>query len=454
VSEELRAGGLTPGSVVALALPNRLEFVSTFFALARLGSTILLLSPRYGSSEVTAISARARPDAWLVATGCAAAQALAETAQAGSVETPRPCVPGVDLTLPRPLTDRSPLDPADAVVKFSSGSTGEPKGVRLEARGLLQSAAAVAETLELREDDRVHARVPLFHSYGFDLGLLAPLFRGASVSVGEGFIPRLALRELGAATVFLGVPSMYRLFLETKGTLDPAGLRWALSCTAPLSVEVIEAVHQRYGVIVSAHYGASECGAITNHLPAEVLRRPTSVGRAVHGVSLALRDELGAPVADGDEGELLVGTLGLARGLLGYDADELLFEEGPEGRRYRTSDLGRIDDDGYLTLLGRRDQLINIGGLKVSPVEVESVLESHPAVREALVREQRGASGEAFVSALVTLRGQAAESELIRHCHGRLADHKIPRRVESIDVLPRTPGGKLDRRAVGEGGYR
>ena len=399
--------------------------MAAFFALARLGSTILLASSKWGSSERASLARRARPAAWIAP-------------------------PGLTVELPT-QAQGDPFDDADALVKFSSGSTGEPKAVRLTATALIAEARNIARTLGLDSRDRVHARVPLSHSYGLDVGLLAPLFHGAAVLVGDGFIPRLALRELEGASIFAGIPAMYRLFLETKATPSLASLRWALSSTAPLSPELVRRFEARFGIWIAAHYGASECGAITNHRPSEVAGRIESVGMALDGVRLRLSDANGRPVAAGEPGEVRVESDALARGLLA-DAVPTPFLVEPDGARlYRTADFGRLDAEGFLFLDGRLDELINVGGLKVSPLEVEAVLESHPAVREALVRGEQGANGEWHVIALCVPRSEISQAELLRHCHPRLSDHKRPRRVDLVDALPRGAGGKLDRRPRREG---
>ncbi|MFN8548179.1 MAG: class I adenylate-forming enzyme family protein [Candidatus Eisenbacteria bacterium] len=448
LADELAATGVSAGAGVVLALPNSVEFILHFLALARLGACVLLVSPRYGSTEVEAIAARARPAFWIGRAG----RSLLPSETTWPVRARRDLGDGVQVVRCETV-GASPFDASDAVVKFSSGSTGEPKGVRLEASALLAEAEQVARTLDLAARDRVVARVPLVHSYGFDLGLLAPLLNGAELGVGEGFIPRLALRELAGATILLGVPSMYRLWLECGGSVSAPELRWALSCTAPLAPETIGAVHRRFGLIIAAHYSASECGAITNHRTTEVLGRPLSVGHPVHGVRLAVQDEAGRELPAGESGEIVVQSAAIARGILGLSAaDAPISTAADGGRHYRTGDLGRLDADGFLTLEGRRDALINVGGLKVSPFEVEAVLESHPAVSEALARAERGRDGECYVIALVVPRASTTEVELREHCHGRLAEHKRPRRVEIVPQLPRSAGGKLDRRPVREEG--
>lgn len=412
----LEAGIGSKAPIVALSMPNGVEVVATLLALFRLGATVLLASPRYGGAERAAIREQAAPTLW-----------LSDPELTTWEEWPE---------------GPTPLDRTDAVVKFTSGSSGIPKGVRLRAEDLLTEAEQVASALGLNPRDRVVARVPLLHSYGFDLGVLAPLLHGASLSTGEGFVPRAALDELlrGEATVFLGVPNMYRFWMEGRGgPVDLSFMRWMLSCTAPLLPDRIASFHERFGIWICQHYGSSETGALTQHRPEAVPTKLGSIGRAVPGVTLCIEDTDGRARAPGEEGEVVVTSGAMARGYL----------TPPEGRngfvrgRFHTGDLGTMDEDGYLTLRGRIDATINVGGLKVSPLEVVRVLESCPAVREAFVLGLPDAHGEESVVAVVTLSAPASEKEILAYCHGRLADYKLPRRIEIREVMPLGPSGKV-----------
>jgi long-chain acyl-CoA synthetase len=186
----------------------------------------------------------------------------------------------------------------------------------------------------------------------------------------------------------------------------------------------------RFGVPICQHYGSSETGAATNHLPAEVPGRPASVGRSMSGVEIEVDEE----------GEVVVTSGAVARRyVLGAPPGESPLRNGV----FRTGDLGTLDDDGFLTVLGRRDAMINVGGLKVSPAEVSATLERHPAVAEAAVLGFPDGRDEEVVYAVVSLSGAADESELIEFCRESLAEHKVPRRIEIRDALPRTATGKV-----------
>jgi acyl-CoA synthetase (AMP-forming)/AMP-acid ligase II len=434
LASRLLAAGVEEGSVAGLALGNTPRFLTAFLALCRLDATVALLPPQYSRGELEAI-----------ARGIGLGSIVVETERAHEVGAGLPLaqsavVDGLELLV---LAGAAGAKQPEALLKFSSGSTAEPKGVALTAANLLAEAETVCATLDIGPGDRVLAGVPLFHSYGFDLGVLPALYAGTTLVLEDVFVPRRTLTALSEAgvTAFLGVPAHYRAFLETRVASPPelGAVRWLLSCTAPLPPDLVGAFFDRFGVPICQHYGSSETGAATLHVPSEVLRRPASVGRAMKGVSVAVVDDEGNDLP-GDEGEVVVESGAVAgRYVLGAPRERSPLRNGS----FRTGDLGRIDADGFLSLAGRRDSMINVGGLKVSPLEVATVLERHPAVREAAVLGVPGGRDEEVVYAAVALAESVDEPELLAFCRKSLAEYKVPRRIEIRDALPRTPAGKV-----------
>ena len=429
--------GVVEGAVVALVLVNSPRFLKAFLALCRLDATIALLSPQYGAGELSAI-VRGVGATSIVADGnlapkIAAAVPIARSTAAGKLDVLTPVGDG------REASTRSA-----AVLKFSSGSTAEPKGIALSAANVVAEVENITRTLSLDEGDRVLAGVPLFHSYGFDLGVLPTLHAGSTLVLEEGFVPRRTLTALAAAglSAFLGVPAQYRALLATRADAAPhlSGVRWLLSCTAPLAPDVVSAFGDRFRAPICQHYGSSETGAVTTHVPSEVLRRPESVGRPMDGVRVIVAEPGGDALPLGDEGEVVVESEAVADGyVLGAPPGRSSFRSGS----FWTGDVGRLDADGFLTLLGRRDSLINVGGLKVSPAEVTATLERHPAVREAAVIGVPDGHGNEIPYAVVALSGSAEESELVAYCAAALAEYKVPHRIEIRDELPKTVSGKV-----------
>jgi acyl-CoA synthetase (AMP-forming)/AMP-acid ligase II len=432
----LLEAGVRESGVAGLALGNSPTFPAAFLALCRLNATIALLPPQYGRSELMAI-----------ADGVGLSSIIAEAETEPRVAAAMPiasasAVDGFRVLVPAPTEDVGATSEDEALLKFSSGSTAEPKGIALTADNVLAEAENVTATLDLGRGDRILAGVPLFHSYGFDLGVLPTLYSGATLLPEDSFVPRRTMRRLDyRVAAFLGVPAQYRAFLATRidETPDLSAVRWLLSCTAPLAPEVVTEFLGRFGAPICQHYGSSETGAVTTHLPSEVGSRPGSVGKPMSGVEVSVIAG-GQAVTPGSEGEVVVESNAVAqRYVLGAPSGQSPLHDGA----FRTGDLGRMDSDGFLTLVGRRDAMINVGGLKVSPAEVSATLERHLAVREAAVLGLPDGRSEEVVYAVVALSEPVAEDELIEFCREALAEHKVPRRIEIRDELPRTATGKV-----------
>jgi acyl-CoA synthetase (AMP-forming)/AMP-acid ligase II len=419
---------------VALALHPARALVPAVVAAWEIGATIVLVPPALGAAELAAVAQGLGPALVLTTAdeGARIANATVGTVNALGVDMLSP------LALIVPARAAQAADLAGvALVKLSSGSTGMPKAVALTHASIAAEAANVVAALGLHPGDRVLAPVPLTHSYGFDLAVLAVLASGATVEQRPARSPRRALADMADATVYLGVPAIYRVVAEAPVPAPPdlSAARYLLSCTAPLSPELIRSFAARFGAAVCQHYGSSETGAVANHHPEEVLERPESVGRAIGGVEVHVA---------ADTGELVVQGPAVASGyVLG----------GPEGvtplagGSFHTGDLAEMDAGGFIRILGRRDSVINVGGLKVSPQEVSEALERHPAVRQAAVVGVPDGRGDQLVTAAVVLAHAVPDTALIAHCSGELAEHKVPRRIVVLEALPVGPTGKVRLRA-------
>jgi len=422
-----REAGVRQGRVTALALGNSQLFPAAFLALCRLDATVALLPPQYGRSELMAI-----------ADGVALSAIVSDAESAPRISAAIPIASAstendLRVLVPASTSEAAVANDDEPILKFSSGSTAQPKGIALTAANVLAEAENVTATLGLGSGDRILSGVPLFHSYGFDLGVLPTLYSGTTLVLEGSFVPRRTLRRLAdRVTVFLGVPAQYRAFLSAGIDKPPdlSSVRWLLSCTAPLAPETVTEFSARFGVPICQHYGSSETGAVTNHVPAEVPARPASVGKPLSGVAVEVDEE----------GEVVVESGAVARRyVLGAPAGESPLRDGV----FRTGDLGRIDSNGFLTIEGRRDAMINVGGLKVSPTEVAATLERHAAVREAAVLGFPDGRGDEVVYAVVESSGAVGEEELVVWCRESLAEHKVPRRIEIREALPRTATGKV-----------
>jgi long-chain acyl-CoA synthetase len=442
--------GIEPGSVVHLALPNGPEFLPTFLALRSMDVVVGLVSARYRDAELRAVTARMPPHAFVTSS-----RMIGVLERAIDVAKTHPVATGADESeLEVAVLRDAPVDRTGveglALVKFTSGSSGAPKGVGLTEQNLLAEALNLVGTLGITATDRILAPVPVSHSYGFDLALLPVVLTGARAVLRRSFIPREVLRDLAhpETSVFLGVPSMYRILSETDPSAVPdlSHVRYMLSCTAPLLPSLVQQCYERLGVPVCQHYGSSETGAATNHRPADVLARPGSVGLALHGVEVRILDDRGLPLPPGQEGEIAISSRAVARGYVTdepHHANEA-FVPGQDGTvEYRTGDLGVIDEDGFVYWQGRGDMVINVGGLKVYPSEVVQVLERCPSVSEARVFSAHDHSGEEVVHAAVTIRQSTREQDILAFCRRHLADYKVPRVIEIVESMTTPEAEKM-----------
>jgi long-chain acyl-CoA synthetase len=441
---DLSRSGIRSGDRVGIALPNSPAFLVSLMAVFRLGGVAALISPRYGAGEWRGITSGTGSLSLLTQP-----EVAARIRQAGiesfswSALTPSADGPGIALGVGRPSAPENPRGSTEVLLKFTSGSTAAPKGIALCLENVIAEATAVSTSLEISTSTQIYAPVPLCHSYGFDLGVMPFLFHGARLQTEEAFVPRRVLRVLagGEVDVFLGVPAQYHFLLETAPADPPSlgGIQHALSCTAPLAPRVISDFYDKFGLPICQHYGSSETGGVTSHVPSEVLDRLLSVGRPLPGVEVTIVDEAGSTVPGGVEGEVSVSGAAVSMGyVMGAPEGVTPFRDG----RFFMGDRGVLDAGGFLEIRGRRDDLMNVGGLKVSPLEVTRMLEEFPAVREALVYGSPDPAGGHVVEAMVTLKSDATEKEMLAFLQSRLADFKVPRRIHVRDDLPRGATGK------------
>jgi acyl-CoA synthetase (AMP-forming)/AMP-acid ligase II len=314
---------------------------------------------------------------------------------------------------------------------LSSGSTGAPKVVCRSAASVDAVCAQMVTAIGITPDDHVLATVPLCHSYGLEHGLLAPVWAGATVTLCRGLDLPVVRRELLAShiTVLPGVPSTFEALARLGDAISP--VRAAYSAGGPLPPGVADACRERFGLRIGQVYGATEIGSVTYGEDAD-----GSVGRPMPGVTIR---------TDAD-GQVMVAAGSLFDGYLG--------DENPTTADgfYPTGDLGHVDDAGRLHITGRARLLIDVGGRKVNPLEVEGVLLAHPRVGGCVVVPVRQTDTVARLKAVVEPRrpGPAPDPEDLRaFARERLAAHKVPRAFEVRDALPRSPAGKVLRSAVG-----
>jgi len=453
LAEELKRLGINPGERVAISLPNGLEAIVALLA-ASIAGTAAPLNPAYKEDEFRFYLADTSARALIVpASGMAAArQAAADTTML--IETDIDAE-GQSRFHPAAHTSTNPrapqVGPEDiALVLHTSGTTSRPKRVPLSHKNLLVSARNVASTYALNDDDVALCVMPLFHIHGFVASTLATLSSGGTVVVVPRFEPLSfwsTVREHDV-TWYSAVPAIHQMLLaRTKGTTRPSGseqLRFIRSCSAALPAAKMLELEERFGVPVVEAYGMTEAAHQMSSNPLTGVRKPGSVGCAT-GSEIAILDDAGEQLETGRRGEVCIKGPSVFSGYEDNpDANAASFTRG----WFRTGDQGFLDDDGYLTLLGRIKELINRGGEKISPREIDEVLMTHPSVSEAVCFAVPDRFYGEKVAAAVVLNKPETETALIRHCRTLLADFKCPSVIHIVEAIPRTPTGKIQRRNV------
>ncbi|WP_027571532.1 non-ribosomal peptide synthetase [Bradyrhizobium sp. WSM1743] len=339
----------------------------------------------------------------------------------------------------------------NAFILLTSGTAARPKMVPLTHRNVCLSAYNAGHVLSLNSHDRLLNVLPLFHAHGLISGLLTALAAGSSVICTDGFDASSFfgwMREL-QPTWYTAVPTIHRALLTAAEAnpdrARPSSLRVIRSASASLAPAILEGLEATFGVPVLETYGMTEAASQIAANPFE-LRKVRSVGRAA-GPEIAIMDETGRTLASGTHGEIMLRGPNMSRGYYNDDAaTQAAFRNG----WFRTGDLGYLDADGYLFIVGRIKDVINRGGQKISPLEVEEVLLSHPAVLEAGVfavpHEKLGEN----VAAVVVLRpnSEATSDQLRQFARKRLAAYKIPSLIRSVAALPKGASGKVKRNAL------
>jgi acyl-CoA synthetase (AMP-forming)/AMP-acid ligase II len=448
----LRRLGVRRGDRVAMVLGNGPETAAAFLSVA-CAATAAPLNPAYRAEELDFYLGDLRARAVLVdADGPVREVARARGIPVIDVRAAGPAAGRFALAGDDGGGDPGPPPAADqvALVLHTSGTTSRPKQVPLTHQNLCASARAVAAALALGPGDRALHLMPLFHIHGLVAGLLAPLAAGGSLFVPPGFnaLRFFAWLDEARATWYTAVPTMHQAVLaraeRNRELVARARLRLVRSSSASLAPSVMAALESAFAAPVIEAYGMTEAAhqMTSNPLP-PAPRKPGSVGLPA-GPEVAILDASGAPVPAGQEGE--VGVRGPSV-MKGYDGDPAATAAAFVRGWFRTGDQGLFDGDGYLHLTGRLKEMINRGGEKIAPREVDEVLLAHPAVAQAvtfaLPHERLGEE----VAAAVVLRADAAasEGELRELVRARLADFKVPRRIVFVDAIPTGPTGKLMR---------
>jgi acyl-CoA synthetase (AMP-forming)/AMP-acid ligase II len=358
-------------------------------------------------------------------------------------------------------TARAPFTPPSvddvALILHTSGSTGRPKRVPLSHAQLSISAQNVAGTYDLSKNDVSLCVMPLFHVHGLVASTLATLASGGTVVVPAKFNPLSFWRVVTDynATWYSAVPTMHQLLIaRAKSGVKPQGaekLRFIRSCSASLSPELLSQMEATFGAPVLEAYGMTEAAhqMASNPLPPRS-HKPGSVGPNTGTTQIAIMDGSGNLLPAGERGEVVIRGANVIKGYENNpDANASSFVNG----WFRTGDQGYLDGEGYLSLTGRLKEMINRGGEKIAPREIDEVLLGHPAVAEAVAFGTPHPTWGEEVAACVVLKADgpaATDAELVAYCRERLADFKRPKQIHITTAIPKTATGKISRRTVAE----
>ncbi len=449
----LAAAGVRRGDRVALTLPNGPDFVLLLLAITTIGAAAAPLNPAYTETEFTFFLTDIAPRLFLIQASQSAVAAAAATATSVlTVETAddgplRLLAAGGPAVPRRPFQQGGPDDVA--VVLHTSGTTSRPKQVPLRQRNLMASTRTIAAHYRLSSADVSFCVMPLFHIHGLVASTFAALSTGGAVIAPRRFTPHRfwpQAREHGATWLSAG-PTLHQMILDKADEAGPPEtLRFVRSCSSALSPALLDRAERGYRVPMLEAYGMTEAShqMASNPLP-PAARLPGSVGVPT-GTEIGVVDQRGTLLPDGHPGEVVIRGPGV---MSGYVHNPAVTAAAFFGDWFRTGDRGVLRD-GYLTLEGRLKEMIIRGGENIAPAEIEQVLMSHPAVRDAVCFGVEDDKYGELVAAAVTVAQDAETRDLIEHCRRQLAAFKVPARIHVVPEIPRTPTGKVQRRRVAE----
>ncbi len=464
LASALSKRGIGPSDRVAVLLPNCPQFTVAYFAASALGAVCVPANPLLKPAELAHIwsdsgvkivftatpllphvheAAKDVPSLTIIV-DCLAA----ETADDRVVSFTSLIAEGD----PDPVLNTQHLTPnTPAVCIYTSGTTGRPKGALLSHKNLTTNCGQIKQILRFDENDNFLTVLPLFHSFAGTVCQNAALFCGSKTTYLEQFVPARVLDSIEAhkVTIFPGVPAMYGALLQfpTDRAYDLSSIRLCVSGGAPMPVALMQAFEKKFDTIVIEGDGPTECSPVTSVNPPLGIRKPGSIGLALPGVDMRIFDDNDREMPVGEVGEIVVRGNNV---MLGYHNQPEATAEAMKNGWYHTGDLGKVDEEGYFYIVDRKKDMLIVGGMNVYPREVEEVLYTHPALRDAAVIGAPDPLRGEEVVAVVVLKPDAniTDRELIHYCRERLANFKVPRKVIFRDAMPMGGTGKVLKRLL------
>jgi len=466
--------GVEKGDHVAFLLGNTPHFLISLYATMRLGATAIPINPIYTPDEISYILQNSDAKAVIALDmllplvekasdmfPTIASYVICETTPdvgekiAALAENVQSKVKTFTQLLMSASPDVLPgeIHPDDnAVILYTSGTTGRPKGAMLTHGNLFSNARDTADYLGFNGDDKVIAALPVFHVFALTVVVNAPLIKGATILLVPRFSPQdvFTIAKVQKATVFAGVPTMYNFLYQfpQDNVEDFSTIRLAISGGSSLPVALLHNFEDKFNVRISEGYGLSEASPVTCFNPLDRDRKPGSIGTSIVNVENRVVNELGDDVGVNEVGELIVRGPNVMKGY--YKMPEETAATIRDGWLY-TGDLARIDEEGYIYIVDRKKDLVIVGGYNVYPREVEEVLFAHPGVVEAAVIGLPDIDfGEAVHAYVVVKDNSVTREDLHAYCAKHLAKYKIPKQFEYLEELPKNTTGKILRRSLKE----
>jgi long-chain acyl-CoA synthetase len=427
----LEKEGVGPGLGIGVMGRNSRAFVETMLAVSACGAIVMPMSHRFKPGEI----ADMLRDAPL--------HAIVRVDPSG--EKTASSSPQIEWTGIERARLFAPFAPDAAFVRFTSGTTGRSKGVVLSHASVLERTEAANRGLGLSSEDTVLFVLPM--AYHFFVSVVLYLRYGCTIVVCRDQLAETILSDADrfGATFLYAAPLHYRMLAADGSNLSFRALKRAVSTSIGLPADVSRTFAQRFGLHVGQAYGIIEIGLPLANLDAADTR-PDSIGRPLPGYDVALLDDEGRPVDEGEIGELAIRGPGM---FVGYLSPPRRRDEVLRDGWFLTGDLAQRDAQGYVTIRGRCKSMINVGGQKVFPEQVEAVLDRHPCVRQSRVSARVSASLGEVVHADVVLRPLAdppSEEDIVEYARKRLAPFEIPQTVAFVERIEQTRSGKIARR--------
>ena len=449
----LKEKGIGTGDRVGLMLPNVPYFPAIYYGILRAGAIVVPMNVLLKAREV---------EYYLSDSGARLLFAwgdFGEDAEGGASAAGAECVlvkPGEFEQLliaaePDPaVAERSADD--TAVILYTSGTTGKPKGAELTHSNLSRNCRTTSGFAGIDENTVLLGALPLFHSFGQTCTMNCAVANGAMVTMLPRFDPEKALEILGrdGVTIFQGVPTMYNALLHANGAddADTSTLEMCMSGGAAIPVELIRGFEEKFSCIILEGYGLSESSPVASFNHPDRERKAGSIGTPIDGVEMQVWDDQGNELPQGEVGEIVIRGHNIMKGY--WERPDATADSIDSDGWFRTGDMAKVDEDGYFFIVDRKKDLIIRGGYNVYPREIEEVLYEHPAIQEAAVIGVPDDSlGEEVGAAVVLKAGESLDaSELKAYVKSQMAAYKYPRKVWFVDELPKGPTGKILKREI------